>query len=457
MAIKTILFVLFFAVCTGGALFAPILGVLGYVGHYCIGPERQWWAAPIRGWGIRFSYTLALLTAVGIVLNLRKLRFGKSILYGQEKLLLLFLGIVWLSVAMGETTVGRYTIVDHPSIKFTKIVIFALMLTHVVTNMKDLDRLFWVLIIGALILGLQAYDTPRRAFTSGRLESVGGPDFRNANTLGGYLAAMLFLIGVQFFRSKWKGKAICLLAGVFALNAIILTRSRGAVVGISAGALVALLLVPKRHRVKIIVGLIIAGLGGLYLTDPQFRERTSTIARPEDERDRSSAARLEIWSASVRMLKDRPWGVGVGNFHQSIGRYDQTHVGRDAHSTYLRCATELGLPGILLFVILIANAVHTLRRIMKQARELPERDRDRILWMSYGLATGLAALLAYGITGTVIYMEGLWWLLLMPVCLQRSLENLQEDLLPSKMPYVRPVNATKRKKVSRSLAGEPKG
>ena len=321
MGLKTILFILLFAFCSGGALFSPILGVLGYVGNYVIGPGGKWWHAPLSPLGIRYSYLLALLTGVGIALNWRRLRFGKSIFVRQEKLILLFLGIVWMSVAIGEATVGQYTKVDHPSMKMTKMVIFALMLSHVVTDFKNLDRLLWVLIIAALILGLQAYDTPRSAFNRGRLESVGGPDFREANYLAAYLAAMLPLIGVQFLRSKWLGKATCLLAGVFVTNAIILTRSRGAVLGLALGVLVALLLAPKKHRSKILIGLIVAGLGGLYLTDPQFIARTSTIARPQEERDAASQNRIAIWRGAAKMIVSNPLGVGAGNFFQTIGRY----------------------------------------------------------------------------------------------------------------------------------------
>ena len=102
------------------------------------------------------------------------------------------------------------------------------MLTHVVTDLKSLNRVFWVMIVATLLLSLQAYGKPRWAFIGGRLEGVGGVDFTDANALGAFLAAMLPIIGVQFLRSAWRGKLLCLATGVFATNAIVLTRSRGA-------------------------------------------------------------------------------------------------------------------------------------------------------------------------------------------------------------------------------------
>jgi len=427
MPIKTLLFLLLFAGCALGALLLPEWGALGYVAHYLIGPERQWWHAPLAGLGVRYSYTLALATGIGIVLHWKKLRIGKTILTGQEMLLLLFLGLIWLTVLLGERTQAKYLIVDHPSIKMTKTLVFVLMLTHVATTMRTVHRLFWVLTLGALVLGLQAYSTPLSAFTAGRLETVGGTDFSTSNHLGGVLAALLFIIGVQFLRSRWLGKGVCLLAGAFAANAIILTRSRGALLGIVSGGVVALLLAPKKQRVKIFAGLLIAGAAIIYLTDPSFRHRAGTIMQDSEKRDTSAQSRLEIWQGAWRMFLDHPLGVGAGNFYQNIGRYTPAHPEMDAHSTVLRCAAELGWPGLLLLGSMVLNAVAILRRTMVKAQQLQAARRAGLLWLCYGTLTSLVALLTYGLTGSLVYMESLWWLLALPTCLQRVVENLLAD------------------------------
>jgi len=444
MAIKTVLFMIGFIVCSGGALFAPVLGVLGYVGHYNLGPERQWWIAPIRGLGLRYSFTLAVMTAVGMLLNLRKLRFGKSVLNRHEILILTYLGWVWILYAISEPTVGaRYALVDHPAVKLTKVIIFVLMMSHIVTDFRKLNWLLWALVLGALVLGMQAYDTPRSSFMQGRLETVGGPDFRDSNRLGGYLAATLFIIGAQFVRSGWFARAVCFLAGGFAANAVVLTRSRGALMGAAGGCVVSMLLAPKRHRLKIFIGLTLAFAGGLYLSDPQFRARMSTITRPPEQRDRSAQNRIEIWRGGVKMLMSNPLGVGPGNFHQSIGKYTGGRFnGSDAHSTYVRCACDLGFPGLALLGMLILNAARSLRRSMKQAHELPGELQNRVLWMSYGAAASLGALLTYGLTATLIYFEAFWWVLALPICISRATENALADASPAPEPAPGRLSAT---------------
>ena len=432
MALKAILFVVLFVTCFFGAVWIPLLGVLGYVGHYSMGPERQWWHARLVGVGARYSFLLAIVTAVGMAVNWRRLRFGKKFLLGPEVLLLLLLGVVWLSVLIGGATSGRYTVTDHPSVKFTKVVIFALMLTHIVTDLKKLNGLLWVLVACVLVLGLQAYDVPRSAFSEGRLETVGGLDFAESNFLAAYLAALLPIIGIQFLHSKWPGKVLCLVAGVFGTNAIVLTRSRGALVGVGAGALVAAFLSPRKHKVKVIAGLVIFGLGGLRLADPQFIQRMRTISRSEDDRDRSAQSRIDLWRASGRMIAAHPMGVGAGNFNQNIGRYDSRLRGKSAHNTYFHCAAELGLQGIALFGLLVIGVFRSLRQTRRRADSLPEEYRARVVFLSYGMLVALVTLLACCVTISVTYLEFLWWIFLLPVCLSRVVDNIEED--PDRIP-----------------------
>jgi len=427
MALKGILFIGLFLLCAGGALVLPYLGVYGYIADYCIGPALQWWEAPFSGLGIRYSYTLALATALGILFNRHKLRFGESFLQGQEALILVFLGMIWLSTFIGVETVGRYTTIDHPSVKFTKIVVFALMMTHIITDKRKLDGLLWVFVIASLILGLQAWDTPQRAFMKGRLEGIGGGDFAESNFFAAFMAAMLPIIGIQLLRSNWLGKAVCAVSAAFTANAIVLCRSRGAVVGIAAGVITACLFAPKKHRKKIAVGLVLGIMGGVYVSDPHFLERAITITHSEEERDESAASRLRLWQAGAMMLADHPFGIGIGNWYQTIGYYIPEYEGKDSHNTYVKCVVELGIQGILVYVLFIFTAFLQLRRVRKLADSLPPLVGDDLVQISFGLTVSLSIILMCGLTITMIYTEIVWLLLILPVCLRRAQDNAMID------------------------------
>ena len=430
MGIKTLLFAAFVAGCVLGAAWLPVLGVLGYVGIYSIGPQRQWWHAPLSRFAPRYSLLLVTVTALGMALNWSRLRCWRRFFANQEKLLLLFAAVIWLGVVLGGGAAARYAKIDPPEIKFLKVMVFLLMVSHVVTDTKKLDWLLWIMIAGVLILGMQAYDTPRRAFVSGRLDTIGGPDFAEANFLAAYLAAMLPLIGVQLLHSRWPGKALCAMAGVFGTNAIVLTRSRGAVVGLAVGGLVAAMLSPRKHRTKVTVGLVVFGLGVVYLADPQFIQRAGTITRSEGERDSSTQSRFVVWRAAGRMIQDHPQGVGPGNFYKNVGRYNRDLAGMAAHNTYVHIAAELGLQGIAVFGILIISLFRLLRRIRRRAEDLPEQFRAKIVMLSYGMLVSLVTLLACCVTISLQYVEFLWWMFILPVCLSRVVDNIEAGHRP---------------------------
>lgn len=443
MGLRTLLFALLFAGSAAAALVVPLVGLLGYMAHYIIGPDRQWWNAPLRPYGLRYSFILAASTAIGMVFRIRGLKFGREVLKLQEKLLLALLTLVWVLRLVSEPTVG-YTIIDHPSLKLTKVALFVLVLTHLVTEARSLKLLMWLLAISTLLLGVQAYTMPLSAFESARLENVGGADFAEANFLSAFIAGVLPVMGVLFLQSKWPGKTLAVLAGVFSVNAIILTRSRGAVVGIALGGVLAVLMAPRRYRLKIVVGLLVVVIGGVYLADPGFLRRVSTLNRPEEELDIATIGRIETWRASVQMLRDHPLGIGPGNFFQMIGRYNPKYAFRDAHNTYSRCFVELGIPGLVLFGMLIANAVIVARRAMRRALSLRPELRDQILYPAYGFAVGLCMMLCCGLTVTLLYTEAVWWFLMFPTCVERAVDNLATETVP------RPAQAGS---IRRAIAG----
>jgi len=423
MPIKTILLVMAFVFACGGALFVPLIGVLGYMLHYHVSPETQWWGQPIAHWGIRYSFLLGAFTGVATIIGHANLRYGRTFFSRLEWLCLLFLGWVWALTIM-HPTVGTFLGADTPPVKLAKMLVFAIILTHVVTDQKAVNWVLWILVVGTLYVGHQANNAPYYMYITGRLDGVGGPDFREANGLAAHLAACLPIVGIQFLRSKWKGKILCAVAGVLAVNGIVLTRSRGGLVGLAAGMAVALLTIPKRNRKTIVAGLIVAALGSYALMDDSFLQRAETITAEEEERDGSAQARLNVWSASVEMLKDHPEGVGPGNFAISIGAYASVLENRDAHSTFVLCYSELGIPGLVLLLVIIAGTYRTLFRVRRQALSIQESHGQDLHLVCYGLIISLTVYLGAGLTVSRLYSEGFWWFLMMPICLARTMDNL---------------------------------
>lgn len=423
MSLKGLLFFSLFGICAVGALFAPHLGVYAYLADYCIAPAQQWWGMPFANMGFRFSLILALATIGGAVLQKNRLNFGVKTFYDQEKTLILFLGVVWFLFVMSPETIGRYGSVDHPTVKFTKVVIFILLMTHVITDLKKLNGLFFVMSSVSLYLGVKAWGIPYNRFIGGRLEGVGGADFAEANFLAAFMAAMLPIVGIQFMKSKvWYAKFYYFICGAFAANTLSLCRSRGSFIGIAAGALVACVFAPKKIRKKIFVLMLIGLMGLVYVSDDFFIQRIMSIQVDRTEMDASSASRIDFWKAGARMFADHPLGIGPGNFFQTIGRYLPGSDGRDAHNTYVRCATELGIFGVTLFLVLLWQGYRNLMSIREAIDTLPYEKIDDFNYNFFGILVSTVVILACGLTITMIYTEIFWLILMLSICLKRTFD-----------------------------------
>jgi O-antigen ligase len=401
----------------GSIVYNPLIGIIGYIFTYNISPLSHWWGYPVPDLKIHYSLFLAIAIVVGIVFHRSKLKF-KNLLNSQEILLIIFIGLIWLSIAVGL----GFNEIESNAVKMTKVMIILLMTTHVITSIKRYELVLWPLIIAGLYLGYEAYSTPGLQVTEGRLgNGIGGSDFGEGNFLAAHFAMLLPFMSVMFLKGGWKSKILCVVPAIFCINGIILCRSRGVFLAALVGILSAVVFsVPKARR-KILVGISIAIVGSIFLVDPGFWQRMEKIEVDTSQMDRSTRGRIMAWEAALSMVSEYPLGIGEGNFKKYVGVYNPDIMGKDTHNTYLRCLAELGILGFIGLLLLIVNAFRILGQIKKKAETLTY-GRD-FLWHVYGIRVALVIHLASGMSMTHLYVEELYWLLLFPVFLKRSVEN----------------------------------
>ena len=437
LPITTIVYLFLMFLCLLGSIFSsPIFGVIGYIGTYNINPGGQWWGIVVTWfYGLRYAMFMAIVTGLGIIIHRPKLKF-KRFFESQEILLIIFLAIIWLSNLMGISSRGESSLdilsliksgeFENNSIKMTKVVIIIMMASHIVTDLRKYEAVIWTLIISGFYLGLQSYLNPQ--WYGGRLEGWGaaGSDFSEANFLGAHYAILLPFIGAMFMKGSWRSKIICLVSGIFVANAFILGRSRGDFLAMLIGLIFAIIFSIPGSRRKIFFWVSIAIVGSLFLVDPMFKERMSSIEFEKSEMDGSSFGRMEIWKGSLSMALDNPLGVGEGNFKENIGRYIPYMGNRDTHNTLLRCFTELGVQGGFVLLLLIYNAFRILFKLKGDIKDSP--NKNDFLWHIYSLKIALIIFLVAGIFITHTYIEEFYWLLMFPIFLKRSVENENDSL-----------------------------
>jgi len=423
MPLKTLLFLIFLTLGCALSIFVnPFYGVVTYLVNYNISPAHQWWGRPLAQMGLQFSKIAALALALGILFHRDKI-YTRRIFSSQEWLMLIFVLWIWITHFLGLPP-GPYT--TQNAEKMTKIFIFLVMFSHVVFSLKRYEQVLWVLIILGLYQGVMAFLAPPWAFHGGRLNvGVGGPDFREGNFLGAHFAMLLPFIGVFFLLNKsWLKRIFLIITAIFVVNAIVLIRSRGVFLATAMGAFMALIYCfqyMKKYRLQVF-GLITFGiLGMLYLTDPGFWARMSTMKTENPEQiDLSAKGRLLAWKASLKMVKDYPLGIGEGNFRSYVERYNPLIPGKDTHNTYLRCLAELGIPGFLLLLSLIINAFCFLRKswILSHKRNL-----FKFQFYAFGLSISIIIFLVSSMFITETYIEEFYFLLFLPLTLYYALEN----------------------------------
>jgi probable O-glycosylation ligase (exosortase A-associated) len=420
LPIKTVIYLILLAIgVIGGVIYHPLIGIIGYMLTYNINPAGQWWGSVVVDWGIRYSLILATATAVGILLQRRKLVY-KRFFETQEVLLIVFVGLIWLSLLIG---LGYNPEVSN-AWKMTKVAIIIFMGSHVITDLKRYESMLWTLIIAGLYLGIETYVAPDWMFQGGRLaggRGLAGSDFSEGNFLGAHFAMLLPFIGVMFLKGVWKSKLVCLVSGVFVTNGIILSRSRGIFLALAAGVISAVVFSIKQRRMKIMFGLSVGIMGAILLTDPGFWNRMDEISVESSKIDKSTKGRILAWDAALSMALDYPLGIGEGNFRKYVDKYKPDIPGKDTHNTFLRCLSELGVQGLIVYLLMIANAFNILRKLKKQVKGM-DRQSD-FVWHIYGIKISIILFVSAGMFISHTYIEELYWLLMFPVFLKRSVEN----------------------------------
>ncbi len=429
--IKTILFAILYSALCLGSLMDPSFGVLNYVLVYQVDPQSAWWGIPLRDMGIRFSMYAAACMLVGMLVGRRTP--SRAALSGRlwelGVFLLVLVGFLGIFTGVGYTGESAARL-D----KFWKMLLFVLIMGRLLTTRETLRRFLWTIVIGTLYLGREAFIAGPSRFHLGRLNDIGGPDFQFSSGFAVHLGAVLPLVGAALLIAKsWYGRILALAAGAFGFNAMILCRTRSAIVALAAGAAVAALVAPKQRRYRIIVLLVICGVFGSTLTDPGFWQRMLTITDPVTRAtDTAIVTRLDVWQVGLRMIRDYPLGVGAGNFEQMTRAY--YHERRAAHNTFLNCIAELGIPAGIIFLTMLTSSFLRLHRAMREAEGIP--GFLEIRYIGYGAFVSMVTYVVAGFFTERFYTESFWWVLTLPLCIQRTIENelAQAQLAAMSMP-----------------------
>jgi putative inorganic carbon (hco3(-)) transporter len=247
----------------------------------------------------------------------------------------------------------------------------------------------------------------------------------NPNELGGALTLYVPLAAAcaaGWLAERRFGPALLALVGLaLAAATLLLTQSRGALLGATAGLGLLLILWGLRDRrraVRIlavaapILVLLLLAAGVLYLGPDRIGHALTGSNSAADPfggvGSLSLSGRQEIWSRAVYAIQDFPFtGCGLGAFRRVVNLLypllhssPKTDIGH-AHNIFLQTALDLGLPGLVAYLALLLAAVATAWQVARRSSVVDAVEDPLVTAVALGLIAGRAALHTYGLTDAI--------------------------------------------------------
>ncbi len=265
-----------------------------------------------------------------------------------------------------------------------------------VRDRRDAMRILGAIVIGASIAAASAIvapPPPESAVYGRATGTVGDPNELAAALLVGLAIAVAFAVN-RHIRPPLR--AMCAGAAVLCLAGILLSLSRGGLIGTGCALLIAIAVGGRwRGRVLALCGSLAVLAVGYFA----FIASLPAKQRVLDVGGGGGTGRLDLWTVGLRMIEAHPVrGVGSGQFPLVSVHYLLRpgliqsgafilSTPKVAHNTYLNITAELGLVGGALFVAIlifcVGCALLAIRRVTRAGDESME-----ILMRGFVVAVG---------------------------------------------------------------------
>lgn len=364
---RDIVFVLFMLFGMLTIFRAPYVGLLLWVLLSIMNPHQETY----HSFAVSWNFFVAIITIAVWFLSPERKRLPS----GATPILIIAL-LAW-------TTINTF-FAFNPEFSWIfwsrawKVVAMAVLAGVLTTNVVRLQSLMWV-----VVLSLGYYGVKGGIFTlvSGGHDHVLGPGntmIMDNNSLAGALIMILPIMNYLRTSSELRLVRVGLIgAMVLVVTSVLGSYSRGAFIGLAVLA-VAFWLRTKNKFMYPVIALIVM-LPLLHFMPESFFERAASIENYNT--DGSVIGRFDSWWVAYRYAMDHfPFGTG---FYGMIlpGVWAPYIPGRSlaAHSIYFQVLGEQGVPGLVLYVLIIVSSFFNLYVVRRNTKGVPELSAARDL------------------------------------------------------------------------------
>lgn len=423
------------------ALFGkPIFGLYAYLFAFYLHPPARWWGGDLPD--IRWSLIAALVTFISIFI------YSK----GEKKIWLGFVENKYFTIFALYVVLQTFWAINPEIHKdYVFLVIKFLMLIFIMQNAIRTERdLIGVIVVNLLGVCYFAY-LGLTEHSGGRLEGIGTVGMESANQLGQHMATVLIFSAYLLLCDFGKKKYLLVPLVLFALNGVLLTESRGVIIGMVCGGIAAFFVIPRTVKGQFKIYAVLAALAGTMLLGPQIIERFNEM-RGESEtgtQDTSAASRMVIIRAQAEMFSQSPL---LGHGHRGtlllspefIAEEYLTASGgggarRASHNFLFALLVDHGLIGAFFYLMVIYSCW---KKVWQLTRDEDNDDAvNRLVIILAGLGVALVALMAAGMGSNNKKLEiDIWLYALIPLVHYWVIHARSEDD-DGKNPELDPLDA----------------
>jgi O-antigen ligase len=316
--------------------------------------------------------------------------------------------IILLGIILTPVSAAPSASVDLLTDTFFKVVvIFVLMINLVDTRRRLMMMMKLVVICGTGISVGSIYKFVEGKFTATvqgigvRIEGTVGGIFGNPNDLAMALDLLLPLAIVLALTSKAAGRVFYFSCAFFLALGTVVTFSRGGFLGLAAAGGVLLWKLGRNNKLSAAMAALAASLVLAMSMPAGYADRLFTIIHTEKDSTNSAQERQGELKQALDLAMRHPFiGIGLGNYP-----FYSNHAIR-AHNAYVEIAAELGVSGLIAYLILIFAPLRTLKRIERERSGAGTRERQLRL-----LSAGVhAAIIGYVVCAIFSSAQYQWYL-----------------------------------------------
>jgi O-antigen ligase len=326
---------------------------------------------------------------------------------------------------------------------YLKTVIIFVLMVNLIDTRRRIYSLWKLVVVCGAALGVGAI----RSYMKGefnaqglRIEGFVGGMFENPNDLATALNLLLPFAVALTLVSKGLARLFYLVCAAVLAVGIMVTLSRGGFLGLiaSGGVLLWKLGRGRRLQTTLAAGLI---CGILFVVMPGgYGARIATIINNEEDQTGSALERRELMERAASLAVDRPVvGVGMGNFHIYSIRE------KEAHNAYLEIAAELGVMGLIAYLIVIFAPLRSLRRIERQTRDMRSKSEREMYWVNVSIQAAFVAYIVCSFFASIQYLWYLYYTAAYAVALRQihAAEKMESSLPNTQAPAAPPEPGAK--------------